>query len=32
MFATGYVSLEWELVSKMLTDAYQGLKKQYGME
>ena len=32
MFATGYVGLEWELVSKMLTDAYQGLKKQYGME
>lgn len=32
MFATGYVGLEWELVSKMLTDAYLGLCKQYGME
>lgn len=32
MFATGYLDLDWELVSKMLTDSYQGLKKQYGME
>lgn len=32
MFATGFLDLEWELVSKMLTDAYQGLRKQYGME
>ncbi len=32
MFATGYLDLEWELVSKMVTDSYQGLKKQYGME
>ena len=32
MFATGYVVLGWDLVSKMLTDAYQGLRKQYGME
>ena len=32
MFATGFVDLEWELVSKMITDTYQGLKKQYGME
>ena len=32
MFATGYLELDWELVSRMLTDAYQGLKKQYGME
>ena len=32
MFATGYVDLDWDLVSKMLTDSYQGLKKQYGME
>jgi len=32
MFATGFCDLEWELVSKMLTDAYQGLRKQYGME
>lgn len=32
MFATGFLDLEWELVSRMLTDAYQGLKKQYQME
>ncbi|MBQ3214718.1 MAG: TetR/AcrR family transcriptional regulator [Oscillospiraceae bacterium] len=32
MFATGYLDMDWELVSKMLTDAYQGLRKQYGME
>ncbi len=32
MFATGYLDLEWELVCRMLTDAYQGLRKQYGME
>lgn len=32
MFATGFLDLEWELVSKMLTDAYRGLRKQYGME
>ncbi len=32
MFATGFFDLEWELVSKMLTDAYLGLKKQYGIE
>jgi len=32
MFATGFLDLEWELVSKMLTDTYQGLRKQYGME
>ena len=32
MFATGYFDPEWELVSKMLTDAYQGLRKQYQME
>ena len=32
MFATGFVDLPWELVSRMLTDAYQGLRKQYGME
>lgn len=29
MFATGYLDLDWVLVSKMLTDAYQGLRKQY---
>ena len=32
MFATGYLDLDWGLVSKMLTDAYQGLRKQFGME
>jgi hypothetical protein len=29
MFATGYVDLDWDLVGKMLTDAYLGLRKQY---
>ncbi len=32
MFATGFLDLPWDLVSGMLTDAYQGLKKQYQME
>jgi hypothetical protein len=32
MFATGFLDLDWELVSKMLTDSYQGLRKWYGME
>ena len=32
MFATGFLSLDWELVSKMITDAYQGLKKQHHTE
>ena len=32
MYATGFLDLNWELVSKMLTDAYQGMRKQYGME
>ncbi len=32
MFATGFLDLDWELVSRMLTDSYQGLKKHYGME
>ena len=32
MFATGFLNLEWELVSRILTDAYQGLRKQYGLE
>ncbi len=31
MFATGFLDLDWELVSKMMTDMYQGLRKQYGM-
>lgn len=32
MMATGFVDLEWDLVSRMLTDAYQGLRKQFGLE
>ena len=32
MFATSFVDLDWELVSRMLTDVYQGLRKRYGME
>lgn len=32
MFATGFLTLEWELVSRMMTDVYQGLRKQYEME
>ena len=31
MFATAYLDIDWELVSKILTDLYQGLRKQYGM-
>lgn len=29
MLATDYLDLDWELVSRMLTDSYQGLKKQF---
>lgn len=32
MFATNYLDLDWALVSKMMTDCYQGLRKQYGLE
>ena len=32
MFATSYLDLPQELVSKMTTDCFQGLRKQYGME
>lgn len=32
MFATSYLEIEWEVISKMLTDVYQGLRKQYGIE
>lgn len=32
MFATGFLDLDWELVSKILTDIYQGLKTQYQTE
>lgn len=27
MFATSYLNLDWDLVSQMLTDSYQGLRK-----
>ncbi|MBQ4333054.1 MAG: WHG domain-containing protein [Clostridia bacterium] len=32
MFATGFLDLDWALVSQMLTNAYQGLRRQYGLE
>ena len=32
MIATGYLDLEQELISAMLTDAYQGLKKRFEKE
>ena len=32
MLATGFLDLEWELISKMLTDSYLGMRKQYGRE
>lgn len=32
MLATNYLDLDNELISKMLTDCYQGLKKQYKVE
>ncbi|MBR2152308.1 MAG: TetR/AcrR family transcriptional regulator [Clostridia bacterium] len=32
MFATNYLDLDMTLVSKMVTDTYRGLRKQYGME
>ncbi len=32
MVATGFVNLDWELISRMLSDAYLGMRKQYGME
>lgn len=32
MVATGFLELEWEFISKLITDAYQGLKKQHGEE
>ncbi len=31
MLATDFLDLDWDLISKMLTDSYQGLRKQYGM-
>lgn len=32
MFATGFLDLDWELVSDMLTDSYQGLCSRFGKE
>ena len=32
MFATAYIELDLDLVSKIITDAYQGMRKQYGLE
>ncbi len=32
MFATNYMALDFELVSRMLSDVYSGLRKRYGME
>ena len=32
MYATGFLNPDEELVSRMLTDAYLGMRKQYGME
>ena len=32
MVATGFVDFEWEFISKMVTDAYQGMKKHYETE
>lgn len=32
MLATGFLDLEWELISKIITDAYCGLKHRYGKE
>ena len=32
MQATGFQDLEWDFISKLITDAYQGLKKQHEKE
>lgn len=32
MVATGFEDLDFELVSRMMTDVYRGLRKQFGME
>ncbi len=32
MFATGYLDLDWELVSRIISDCYFGLKKRYNLE
>ena len=32
MLATGFYDLEWDFISQLITDAYQGLKKQHEKE
>ena len=32
MLATGYFELDWDIISKTITDTYQGVRKQYGLE
>ena len=32
MLATGFLELDWPLISQMLTDAYMGLKKRFEEE
>ncbi len=32
MLATGFIDLDFDLISKMTSDAYQGMRKQYGLE
>ena len=32
MFATGFLDLDWVLVSQMLTDIYQGLNRKFSEE
>ena len=32
MVATDFLNLDWDLISRLLSDAYLGMRKQYGME
>ena len=32
MLATSFLSLDWELISNMLTDIYQGIRSKYAPE
>ncbi len=32
MVATNFVDLDWELISRVLSDTYLGMRKQYGLE
>jgi AcrR family transcriptional regulator len=32
MIATGFADPDWALISRMLSDAYMGMRKQYGLE